>query len=159
MHPTPHPLRILVVEDEPDIRELLVASLSQEAQVEGAADGQEALELLARGPTPSVILLDLRMPRLSGEGVLQALEQTPFHPPVVTMSACTHEAPRGSAAHLDKPFTIEDAMSVLRRVSLEAGVGPQGRAAFSPEPAGSLASAPRPPAGSGPARAPTPPPR
>ncbi len=110
------PLRILVVEDEPDIRELLIASLSQEAEVEGAADGQEALELLARGPMPSVILLDLRMPRLSGEGVLRALEGVPFRPPVVTMSACTHEAPAGSAAHLDKPFTMGEALSVLRRV-------------------------------------------
>jgi len=113
------PLRILVVEDEPDIRELLLASLSAEAEVEGAADGQEALERLDRGPLPSVILLDLRMPRLSGEGVLRALEHRTSRPPVVTMSACTHEAPRGAAAHLDKPFTVGDALSVLKRVSCQ----------------------------------------
>lgn len=94
MHSTQHAFRILVVEDEPDIREMLVACLSSEAEVEGAADGQEALELLARGPRPSVILLDLRMPRLSGEGLLRALDHDPLRPPVVTMSACTHQAPR-----------------------------------------------------------------
>ena len=115
------PLRILVVEDEPDIREILVASLSLEAEVEGAADGQEALECLARGPAPSVILLDMRMPRLSGEGVLQALERAPGHPPVVTMSACTRERPHGAVAHLDKPFTVSEVWRVLRRVCAADG--------------------------------------
>ncbi len=159
MQPTAHPFRILVVEDEPDIREMLVACLSQDAEVEGAADGQEALELLARGPMPSVILLDLRMPRLSGEGLLRALEDEPLRPPVVTMSACTHQAPRGSAAHLDKPFTIEHAWSVLRRVCREAGAVPG-------DPTRAVEAAPedalnpqRPRSGCAFARAPAPPPR
>ncbi len=158
MQPTPHPLRILVVEDEPDIREMLVACLSQNAEVEGAADGQEALERLARGPMPSVILLDLRMPRLSGEGLLRALDDEPLRPPVVTMSACTHQAPRGSAAHLDKPFTIEDAWSVLRRVCREAGAV-HGESAREVEAASDALTAPRPPSGCASARAPAPPPR
>ena len=113
------PLRILVVEDEPDIRALLHASFSAEAEVELAADGVEALAALERGPAPSVILLDLRMPRLSGEGVLRALAERPTRPPVVTMSACTHEPPPGAVAHLDKPFTVGDALSVLKRVSCQ----------------------------------------
>lgn len=151
MHPTLKPLRILVVEDEPDIREMLVASLSQEGEVEGAADGQEALELLARGPAPSVILLDLRMPRLSGEGVLRALDRAPSRPPVVTMSACTRRPPPGSWAHLDKPFTIQEAIGVLRRVCREAAGEP-------PTPPGeAAATGPRPPAGF--ASAPPSPPR
>ncbi len=158
MHPTPHPLRILVVEDEPDIREMLVACLSQDAEVEGAADGQEALELLARGPVPSVILLDLRMPRLSGEGLLRALEGDPLRPPVVTMSACTHQAPSGSAAHLDKPFTIEHAWSVLQRVCREVGAAPRD-AALEARPAPDALSPPRPPSGCASARAPAPPAR
>jgi CheY-like chemotaxis protein len=119
----PQALRILVVEDEPEIRQLLVAALSQEGEVEGAADGQEALEALVRGPMPSVILLDLRMPRMSGEDLLRELERLPARPPVVTMSACASRAPSGSAAHLDKPFTIGEVVPVLRRVCLEAGFG------------------------------------
>ncbi len=111
-------LRILVVEDEQDIREMLVSSLEAEAEaeVEGAADGVEALERLASGPAPSVILLDLRMPRLSGEGVLRALEHLPTRPPVVTMSACVSRPPSGAAAHLDKPFTLGELLAVVRRV-------------------------------------------
>ncbi|HET6438947.1 MAG TPA: response regulator [Anaeromyxobacter sp.] len=123
MSPSSHVLRILVVEDEPDIRDLLVAGLAEEgpAEVEAAADGEEALRLLERGPRPSVILLDLRMPVLSGEGVLRALEEQPGHPPVVTMSACTRMAPRGAAGHLDKPFSIREALSALRRVCVQTG--------------------------------------
>lgn len=125
MHSKPCALRILVVEDDPDIRELLVSWLAQEAEVEGAADGQEALELLARGPMPTVILLDLRMPRLSGEDVLRALERVPARPPVVTMSACTHQRPRGAVAHLDKPFTFSEVASVLSEVCARAGLASQ----------------------------------
>ncbi len=50
MDSTRQELRILVVEDEPDIREMLLASLSCDAEVEAAADGQEALEKLAGRP-------------------------------------------------------------------------------------------------------------
>jgi two-component system, OmpR family, response regulator CpxR len=147
-----HPLRILVVEDDPDIREMLIACLSQEGEVEGAADGQEALERLARGPPPSVLLLDLRMPRLSGEELLREMERSPSQPPVVTMSACTHEAPPGSWAHLDKPFAIEDAVAVLRRVCREAeeawadqGLPCDGRATRPRPPASCASAAPPPP--------------
>ncbi|MGC3996510.1 MAG: response regulator [Anaeromyxobacter sp.] len=107
--------RILVVEDEADIRELLVQLLSDYAEVECAADGAEALERLRRGPSPSVILLDLRMPRLSGEELLAALEDEPARPPVVTMSACTASRPRGATAHLHKPFALDAVLSALHR--------------------------------------------
>ena len=118
-------LRILVVEDEQDIREMLVSSLAGEAEVEGAADGLEALERLAVGPAPSVILLDMRMPRLSGESVLRAIEELPVRPPVVTMSASAGLPPRGAVAHLGKPFTMGELLAVVRRVCLAApGAGP-----------------------------------
>jgi len=134
MSAAPNALRILVVEDEPDIRELLVAGLAAEgpAEVEAAADGQEALRMLAMGPRPSVILLDLRMPVLSGEGVLRVLAEQPGHPPVVTMSACTRVAPRGASAHLDKPFTICEALSALHQACGQAsGLHPEPPGAIS----------------------------
>jgi len=132
--PTAAPVRILVVEDEPDIREFLLAALSHYAVVEGASDGQEALELIAREPLPSVVLLDLRMPRLSGDGVLRALEGIPGRPPIVTMSASTRQVPRGAAAHLQKPFTIGEVLSALERVLPEAGCATFGAEAESPPP-------------------------
>jgi two-component system OmpR family response regulator len=112
--------RILIVEDEPDIRDLLAQSLSEEAEVETAVDGQDALERLAHGPPPSVILLDLRMPRLSGPELLRRLDADGEHPPVVTMSACTSAGPAGASAHLCKPFTLATLLAALRRACAEA---------------------------------------
>jgi CheY-like chemotaxis protein len=119
--------RILVVEDDPDIRELLAQSLSEEAEVECAVDGLDALERLAHGPAPSVILLDLRMPRLSGPDLLRRLAADPAHPPVVTMSACTTVRPAGAAEHLCKPFPLAAALAALRRAC--AGADLAGAAA------------------------------
>ena len=60
-------LRVLVVDDDPDVRELMSQLLELEGhQVQGAADGEEALACLRRGPRPDAILLDLRMPGMNG---------------------------------------------------------------------------------------------
>ncbi len=71
-----------------------------------------------------MILLDLRMPGLSGEGVLAALERLPVRPPVVTMSACSRSPPGGAVAHLAKPFSLREAVAVLRRACCRADVEP-----------------------------------
>jgi CheY-like chemotaxis protein len=58
---------LLVVDDDPDVRELMVQLLELEGyRVLGAADGQEALASLRKGPRPDAILLDLRMPGMNG---------------------------------------------------------------------------------------------
>jgi CheY-like chemotaxis protein len=62
------PLRILVVDDEPDIRTMLRIGLGRwpEIDITGeAADGAEALELMANG-CPDAVLLDVRMPNMDG---------------------------------------------------------------------------------------------
>lgn len=66
---------VLVIDDDPDIREALSEVLAEEGfRVEDAADGVAALEHLARLPRPCVLLLDWRMPRLDGKGLLDQLE-------------------------------------------------------------------------------------
>jgi CheY-like chemotaxis protein len=60
-------LLVLVVDDDPDVRELMSQLLEMEGcRVQSAADGREALALLRRGPRPDAILLDLRMPGMNG---------------------------------------------------------------------------------------------
>ncbi len=73
-HPwPPHP--VLVVEDEPALREILAEVLTEEGYlVHTAEDGLEALEVLGRISHPCVVLLDWFMPRLDGAGFLQHLE-------------------------------------------------------------------------------------
>ena len=66
---------VLVVDDEPTIRELLVLSLTAEGfNVRHARDGEEALALLAAEP-PDCMVLDVMMPGLDGFGVLRAMRE------------------------------------------------------------------------------------
>lgn len=81
--------RILVVDDEPDVRELFNITLKMAGHVtETAKDGVEALERLQNGEAPELILLDLMMPRLDGFGLLtqirQNLDARPFRVLVAT---------------------------------------------------------------------------
>ncbi len=68
-----HPLRVLVVDDEPADRKLLADLLAAEgSQVLTASDGQEALECL-RNERPDLVVLDLMMPRADGFDVVEAI--------------------------------------------------------------------------------------
>lgn len=120
---------ILVVEDEPAIRALLVEFLSDEGYaVEGARDGQEALRLLdERGPSgwPSVVLLDMMLPRMDGAELLRRLRARGLAVPVVAMSA-SHEAlttalAAGARAAVAKPFDLDGLLWTLRRQMAATG--------------------------------------
>lgn len=64
---------VLVVDDDTDIRETLRLALEDEGYVvHEADDGVVAIEALRTSPRPLIVLLDLMMPRLDGEGVLRA---------------------------------------------------------------------------------------
>ena len=66
--------KILVVEDEPDIRKLVQYNLTQERfNVLEAEDGEQALKLLQR-EKPNLVILDLMLPRAFRHGALQASE-------------------------------------------------------------------------------------
>lgn len=109
--------RILVVEDDCDLREEIAAVISDlGVEVMQAADGVEGLERLASGPPPSAILLDMWMPRLDGPGFLAALREAPAlaEIPVVTMTGgedpvTGHEI----ASRLHKPVDIEELAHLL----------------------------------------------
>lgn len=69
--------RILVVDDDPDIRSTVRLALEDEGYVVfEAADGAEALQLLRDSETPLVVVLDLRMPHLTGTALLQRASTT-----------------------------------------------------------------------------------
>jgi CheY-like chemotaxis protein len=116
--------RILVVEDDEDIRDVLVILLRAEGFTTTAAkDGIEALEQLGRGPPPSVILLDLMMPRLDGEGFVHAIRADPAlaRIPIVIMSG--HGAVRqkatelAAASFLVKPIDVGAMLAVIRKLT------------------------------------------
>jgi len=74
--PLPKGLRVLVVDDEAGLREMMAEALAgQGARVETAAGGREALEVLARVPV-DVLVLDVRMPDVSGPDLWAQINQT-----------------------------------------------------------------------------------
>lgn len=109
--------RILIVEDDDDIRAALAGAMRDAgAVVDVACDGEEALARLRTGPRPAVVLLDLRLPRLDGEGFLAAVRADPRleRLPVITMTAGTREvAGDDIVARLHKPFDPEDLRQIV----------------------------------------------
>jgi len=86
---TTTPERILVVDDDDDIRALVCLVLESEGYRSiPAKDGLDALRILDDGPVPSLILLDIMMPRMDGEAFLAAVKASSqlARIPVVIMS-------------------------------------------------------------------------
>ncbi len=122
--------RILVVDDEPAVTDLLVYNLRKahyEALV--AADGREALRL-ARSAAPDLILLDLMLPEIDGLDVCRELRKTSAVP-IIMITARDEEIDRvvglelGADDYVAKPFSVRELLArikaVLRRT--QAGVG------------------------------------
>jgi ribonuclease P protein subunit RPR2 len=117
-------MRILLVDDEPALRELLRATFEgADVTVDEAESGVEA-EARIRRRRPDVIVLDLRMPGMSGAELckrLKAEERTKDIPVVLLTGADPEEARHaqraGAAALVHKPFSPLDLLAVVERVS------------------------------------------
>jgi two-component system, OmpR family, phosphate regulon response regulator PhoB len=119
--------RILVVEDEPDLSEVLAYNLEKEGfDVEVAVRGDSGLEAARRNP-PDLILLDLMLPGLGGLEVARALQRDPntARIPIVMLTARGEEVDRivglelGADDYISKPFSPREVVlrvkAVLRR--------------------------------------------
>jgi len=117
-------MRILLVDDEPALRELLRATFEgADVTVDEASSGVEA-EARIRRRKPDVIVLDLRMPGMGGAELcerLRADEKTRSIPIVLLTGAEPEEARRaqraGATALVRKPFSPLDLLAVVERVS------------------------------------------
>lgn len=114
--------RVLVVDDEPAIRETLSFMLEMEGfEVAQARDGVEALQKV-RDFRPLVVLLDLMIPKLDGYRVCQAIKADPTLAgvKVIILTALGQMADReralaaGADAYLAKPFDEETLLGLLR---------------------------------------------
>jgi two-component system chemotaxis response regulator CheY len=110
--------RLLVVDDDPSIREMLEMVLDSEGyEVITAPHGMAAFALLDE-IRPDVILLDMKMPILDGWGFLEEYRQRPgAKVPVVVLTAAQDDDRRagevGADAYVAKPFAIDDLIRVL----------------------------------------------
>lgn len=120
-------MRVLVVDDEPALRESLARSLRFEGYtVATAADGAEAIERLP-DLRPDALVLDVIMPRLDGVGVCRRLRDHGDRTPVLLLTArdAVRDRVRGLDAGADdylvKPFAYEELLARLRAVLRRAG--------------------------------------
>ena len=114
---------ILIVDDDPAIRKMLAEVLKLEGYpYETAANGQEALEALAKSG-PRVVLLDLLMPILDGRGVMNELRASPElrakHRVVLVSALSNLDTARDLEADstLAKPFTAVQLLNVIESTS------------------------------------------
>jgi CheY-like chemotaxis protein len=115
--------RVVVVEDDQDLRELVVQVLSDIGfESVGYADGRAALEGLRRpGGIPAVVLLDLEMPVMNGWEFRQAQLEDPLLAGIPVVVASSADTARIDAdAYLAKPYGTAELCQVLAQLSLRA---------------------------------------
>jgi CheY-like chemotaxis protein len=124
--------RVLVVDDDDVIRQLITVNLELEGfDVVTAVDGQDALEKV-KDAQPRVITLDVMMPRLDGWEAAARLRNDPdtAHIKVILLSARAQEADLqrgeriGVDAYLTKPFDPDELIDLVRRLMDDAGERP-----------------------------------
>jgi CheY-like chemotaxis protein len=109
------------VDDDADIREMLALLLELNGyRARGAEDGLAALELIREHGPPAGVLLDLRMPRMSGVEFVRAIQSDPMLAgiPVAVLSGDPHSfsaADVPNAIWLQKPCDSEHLLEVIRR--------------------------------------------
>lgn len=122
-------VKILVAEDERDIRELIAFTLRFAGfEVELASNGSEAVEK-APDAIPDLILMDVRMPRMTGYQACEALKENPITRdiPVVFLSAKGQESEIqeglevGAMEYILKPFAPDELTAQVHRILQEIG--------------------------------------
>ena len=116
--------RVLVVEDEQPLRELIVVTLGEEFDCDEAADGEAALERL-RAARPELVVLDSMLPGRSGIDVLREMRADPTlcDVPVLMLSAWQSSEDvdgamdAGANSFLGKPFRVEELVGVAHELA------------------------------------------
>ena len=129
MSDTPPVPRILVVDDEPNIRITLARALEDMAQVDTATNGEEAVARIEAGEY-RVVLLDLKMPGMGGMEVLRRMAEA--RPEIRFVIITAHgtvdnavEAMRlGTADFLQKPFSPAEIRNLVRRILARESLEP-----------------------------------
>ena len=112
--------RVLVIDDEPDVRMLVETVLRDAGQIAmGAENGEEALALAAREP-PDLILLDKLMPVMDGTEFAKAYRAAVAHPAPIVAFCAARDAEAwassiGAVAYIGKPFDITELDRTVRR--------------------------------------------
>ncbi len=118
-----HPPRILVVDDEASIRDLLSKTLAlAEYDVDTAPDGGAALDRLRSGPTDyDLLIADLKMPGMDGLTLIREVRRMKFDLPVIIITGFSTESSAieavnlGVAGYLTKPFRVPQVLAAAAK--------------------------------------------
>ena len=118
------PPKILVVDDETAIRNLLIDLLGDEGYAVVAASNGRAALAIALQQRPDLILMDVMMPELDGLETLRHIRAVPGSRdvPIILMSAAHHLSPETSdtVAFITKPFNLDHVLAVVARMFASA---------------------------------------
>jgi len=117
---------ILLVEDDPDVRDSLQDILEDEGfDVVPASNGKQAIEYLTASGSPGadLVILDLLMPMVSGWEVLQRISAEPrlAAVPVIVLSAMATPRPARAQGFVRKPFSVDAFVGEVRGVLASGG--------------------------------------
>jgi two-component system, OmpR family, response regulator MprA len=116
--------QVLVVDDEPAIRETVATLLEEEGyRVRRAKDGIEALSTLA-GEGIDLILADINMPRLDGASLVRKLRSRGNRIPIVLMSAIYADVDLPGVRFVPKPFAIDYLLGAVTSALAANGSAP-----------------------------------
>jgi CheY-like chemotaxis protein len=115
--------KVLIVDDEPNVRRLLRTILSKNFNVVEAEDGKQAIEI-ANSQKPDVILMDMMMPKMDGLTACHLIKNNPATKmiPVIMVSAIDFELNiklskhMGAAGYITKPFSSQDLINAIDKV-------------------------------------------
>lgn len=137
---------VVLVEDDPSVRDLIAQALVPYLTVYAFADNQEAWDRLPVLPRPAVLVLDVMTPRLDGWTLARRLKESPFAGiPIVFVTARSSATDvaegiaAGARALVTKPFKIANLVEKIGRIAgvpVPAGVHPPltSRPSFRPAP-------------------------
>jgi two-component system alkaline phosphatase synthesis response regulator PhoP len=116
--------KVLIVDDEPVVRQLVRRILSKYYAVLEAEDGAEAVDM-ARSQKPDIILMDILMPRMDGLTACYAIktDQTTKEIPLVMLTAIGYDLNRklsedvmGAEGYITKPFSSQILLEAIRQL-------------------------------------------
>ena len=125
------PRRVLIADDEPQVRETLTQFFSTvytDCVIEAVADGEAAVAAVRRAP-PALVMLDIEMPRMDGVAALQQIRALASDVPVIMVTGnessrvAGHVIGLGAYSYLPKPFRLQYLHHIVATV-LDGGPKP-----------------------------------
>lgn len=116
--------KVLVVDDEPGVRQLVSKILSREYTVVEAKDGEEAINAV-RSQSPRIVIMDMMMPKMDGLTACYAIKKDPATRgiPVIMLTAIDQELNKklsttvmGANRYMTKPFNAQELLTTIRQL-------------------------------------------